>query len=142
MSRADLRHAGRLERVETDEVAGAESRSRSELADQLRALIQSGTYAVGDKLPGYRTLASQLRAAPNTIGEAIRLLAAEGLLVVKPNSGAYVSDPADRQGSAEDQLREARAGLLALRTQSHSVRQALDELDARMASMLDKLPPE
>ena len=128
--------------METDEAASAEARSRNDLADQLRAQIESGTYAVGDKLPSYRTLAAQFGAAPNTVGEAVRLLATEGLLVVKPNSGAYISDPTDRLGSTEDRLREARAGLLALRTQSHSVRQALDELDANMAAILDKLPPE
>lgn len=51
-----------------------------QVLDQLRLLIQTGELAAGQPLPGVRLLAAQLGVHHNTVAEAYRALAAEGLL--------------------------------------------------------------
>lgn len=51
-----------------------------QVVDQIRLLVQTGGLAPGHPLPGVRQLAAQLGVHHNTIAEAYRTLAAEGLL--------------------------------------------------------------
>ena len=53
------------------------------LAAQLRAAIESGELAPGDKLPSERKLVETHDVARNTAREAVRLLADEGLVTVE-----------------------------------------------------------
>lgn len=67
---------------------------RSALADQvistLRAQIASGEWPVGSRIPTEPTLVEQLGVARNTVREAIRALAHNGLLDIRQGSGTYV----------------------------------------------------
>ncbi|SDH16433.1 GntR family transcriptional regulator, uxuAB operon transcriptional repressor [Lentzea fradiae] len=128
--------------VTGDVETGAEQRNRAELADLLRQEIDSGKYPVGTKLPSYRQLAEMFGAAPNTVGEAVRMLAAEGRVKVKPNAGAVVADPDDQPKTPEQQLQEARAGLVEVREQLRSVRRDVDALDSRVADLIAGLPAD
>ncbi|MFE3555108.1 GntR family transcriptional regulator [Streptomyces sp. NPDC059193] len=53
-------------------------------AAALRADITAGTFAPGEALPGQRELAEKYGVAQNTMGQALRLLEAEGLVEMSP----------------------------------------------------------
>ncbi|WP_165985406.1 FadR/GntR family transcriptional regulator [Streptomyces sp. YIM 98790] len=67
---------------------------RSALADQviaaLREQIVSGEWPVGSRIPTEPELVEQLGVARNTVREAIRALAHNGLLDIRQGSGTYV----------------------------------------------------
>ncbi|WP_327314815.1 GntR family transcriptional regulator [Streptomyces sp. NBC_01235] len=63
------------------------------IAEELRAAIEAGHLAPGDKLPSERALAQEYGAARNTAREAIRLLAEEGLVTARHGSGVFVREP-------------------------------------------------
>ena len=65
-----------------------------QVADQLRALIDSGEYAVGGRLPTERDLAEQLKVSRPTVREALIALEVEGRVRIRVGSGIYVSEPA------------------------------------------------
>lgn len=59
---------------------------------QLRALIVSGTLAVGDQLPSVRQLARDLAVNVNTVLRVYERLAAEGLIELRHGDGTYVKE--------------------------------------------------
>ncbi|MFC0596914.1 FadR/GntR family transcriptional regulator [Streptomyces palmae] len=67
---------------------------RSALADQviaqLRTQITSGEWPVGSRIPTEPELVEQLGVARNTVREAVRALAHNGLLDIRQGSGTYV----------------------------------------------------
>ncbi|GAA1988554.1 FadR/GntR family transcriptional regulator [Kitasatospora viridis] len=67
---------------------------RTPLADQviaqLRAQITSGEWPVGSRIPTEAALVEQLGVARNTVREAVRALAHNGLLDIRQGSGTYV----------------------------------------------------
>ncbi|MGP9021590.1 FadR/GntR family transcriptional regulator [Streptomyces sp. BR1] len=67
---------------------------RSPLADQviaqLRNQITSGEWPVGSRIPTEPELVEQLGVARNTVREAVRALAHNGLLDIRQGSGTYV----------------------------------------------------
>jgi GntR family transcriptional regulator len=62
-----------------------------QLMQQIRHAIESGALLNGDQLPGIRTLAEELVVSPNTVVKAYSELEHEGLLELRPGSGAFVS---------------------------------------------------
>ncbi len=66
-----------------------------QVADQLRAMIDSGEYAVGSRLPTERDLAEQLKVSRSTVREALIALEVEGLVRIRVGSGIYVIEPAE-----------------------------------------------
>lgn len=64
-----------------------------QVADQLQALIGSGTFAAGSRLPSERDLAGQFGVSRPTIREAMIALEIAGLVDVRSGSGVYVSEP-------------------------------------------------
>lgn len=67
---------------------------RTPLSDQviaqLRAQITSGEWPVGSRIPTEAALVEQLGVARNTVREAVRALAHNGLLDIRQGSGTYV----------------------------------------------------
>src|ERR1700704_1923429 len=64
-----------------------------QVADQLRALIDSGEYAGGSRLPTERDLAEQLKVSRPTVREALIALEVEGRVRIRVGSGIYVAEP-------------------------------------------------
>jgi DNA-binding FadR family transcriptional regulator len=63
-----------------------------QVADQLRALIDQGEFAPGDKLPPERELAETLGISRPTLREALIALEVEGRIRIRVGSGVYVAD--------------------------------------------------
>ena len=72
-----------------------------QIADQLRALIQSGEFVAGNRLPAERDLAKQLGVSRPSVREALIALEVEGWVEVRTGSGVYVLDRAQHTQSAE-----------------------------------------
>lgn len=66
-----------------------------QLYDSLAEQIRSGHLKSGDRLPGKRSLASQLAVAVNTVDTAYQMLVAEGYLEARPKSGFFVLEYTD-----------------------------------------------
>src|SRR5438132_4616388 len=72
-------------------------RRRRKLADQVAALIEGqildGSLAPGDRLPVEFELAEELRVSRTVVRDAMRALAARGLVDVRQGHGMFVSMP-------------------------------------------------
>jgi GntR family transcriptional regulator len=62
-----------------------------QIADDLRAKIDSGKIARGSQLPTETELREQYEASRNTIRDAIKQLVAEGLVETRPGQGTFVT---------------------------------------------------
>lgn len=67
-----------------------------QVADDLRTRIQSGEWAVGEKLPGRSVLADHYQVGANVIQRATERLTIEGVLEGRAGSGTFVRSPRDR----------------------------------------------
>ena len=65
-------------------------RSYQRLALDIMALVESGEFAVGDRLPSERTLAERFDVSRTSVREAIIALEIRGVVEVRGNSGIYV----------------------------------------------------
>ncbi|MFE7590544.1 FadR/GntR family transcriptional regulator [Kitasatospora sp. NPDC057512] len=96
---------------------------RTPLSDQviaqLRAQITSGEWPVGSRIPTEAALVEQLGVARNTVREAVRALAHNGLLDIRQGSGTYVLATSELAGvmhrrfadAGQAQVAELRAAL-------------------------------
>lgn len=107
------------------------------LASVLRTEIVSGACPPGSRIPSYRQLRDAHGIALNTAQAAIRMLAAEGLVEIRPARGAYVRDNT-RDGDG----RTLRTELADLRTALRRSREDLDAAESMVAVLLTRLPPE
>lgn len=105
-----------------------------QLADALRAEINSGAYPPGSKIPSYRQLRDLHHVALNTAQTAIRILAAEGLVEIRPAQGAYVREDADSTGPT------VRAELANLQAALRRSRRDLAAAEKKVAGLLARLP--
>ena len=65
-------------------------------------LILSGQLQAGIKLPSIRKASVQLQVSRTTMESAYMLLAAEGYIISKPQSGYYVTDIGSKENQYED----------------------------------------
>ena len=73
-----------------------------------KELIMSGQLPAGAKLPSIRKGAMQLQMSRTTMETAYMILAAEGYIISRPQSGYYVTDIAQKQREQEPpQIRKA-----------------------------------
>jgi DNA-binding FadR family transcriptional regulator len=112
-----------------------ERRASRQLADALRADIEAGAYPAGSKMPSYRRLRDGYSVALNTAQAAIRLLAAEGLVEIRPASGVYVRDSADGTApSVRAELEDLQAALRRSRRELSQAETTVSGLLARIAA--------
>jgi DNA-binding FadR family transcriptional regulator len=67
-----------------------------QIAAQLSALIASGEFAVGQRLPSERELAAQLGVSRPSLREALIALELEGLVEVRVGAGIWVTAASGR----------------------------------------------
>jgi DNA-binding FadR family transcriptional regulator len=60
-------------------------------AEQMRSLIESGQFPVGNRLPAERDLAEMLGVSRPTVREALIVLEVEGFVTIRMGSGVYVT---------------------------------------------------
>ncbi len=72
-----------------------------QIADQIRALIASGEFPAGSRLPSERDLAKQLGVSRPSVREALIALEVEGLIEVRIGSGIYALEQAGRAAPPE-----------------------------------------
>ncbi|MBM4790945.1 FadR family transcriptional regulator [Streptomyces sioyaensis] len=105
---------------------------RSALADQviaqLRAQITSGEWPVGSRIPTEPELVEQLGVARNTVREAVRALAHNGLLDIRQGSGTYVVATSELAGVMHRRFAAAEPRHVA------ELRSALEASAARLAA--------
>ena len=117
---------------------------REPLADQviaqLRTQITSGEWPVGSRIPTEVELVEQLGVARNTVREAVRALAHNGLLDIRQGSGTYVLATSELAGVMHrrfadadlDQVTELRGAL-----EASAARLAATRRTARDLKLLD-----
>jgi DNA-binding FadR family transcriptional regulator len=86
---AESQSASEEKRV-THAAANQPLRLYQKLAKQLIEELQSGTYAVGDRMPAERDLAKKFGVSRPVVREAMLALEVLGLIEVRIGSGAYV----------------------------------------------------
>jgi DNA-binding GntR family transcriptional regulator len=102
---------------------------RRQVEDALRAAIVSGRFLPGEHLPD-RLLCETFGTSRSVVREAVRLLEAEGLVIVHPNRGPFVA-----QLSVEEarDVYEVRAALEALAGEGFALRATAEERAALRA---------
>ena len=116
------------------------------LARKLIAMIASGQYAVGDRLPAERDLAIEHDVSRPTVREAIIALEVQGLVEVRVGSGAYVVRPPGKRdipgfNITAFELTEARLvfeGEAAALAAAEIADDELDTLDALVRQIADE----
>ncbi|WP_103545943.1 FadR/GntR family transcriptional regulator [Streptomyces sp. SM1] len=105
---------------------------RSALSEQvitaLRAQITSGEWPVGARIPTEPELVEQLGVARNTVREAVRALAHNGLLDIRQGSGTYVVATSELAGVMHRRFAGADPRHIA------ELRSTLESAAARMAA--------
>jgi GntR family transcriptional regulator len=105
-----------------------------QIADQVRALMVEGALEPGDSLPPVRKLALDLGIHFNTIAEAYRTLAREGLLDITHGHGARVAGVSPKPQADPEEAENFRLRLRELvamvRTRGLSTRRIIGELRA------------
>jgi len=106
----------------------------AQVADRLRDMIAADELSPGAKL-NERELAERLHVSRTPLREAIKMLAAEGLIKLVPNRGAFVASPSAEE--VEDMLEamgalEATCGELACARATDSELAAIRETHDRM----------
>ncbi|MFC8872048.1 FadR/GntR family transcriptional regulator [Streptomyces sp. NPDC057148] len=105
---------------------------RSALSEQviaaLRQQIASGEWPVGSRIPTEPELVDQLGVARNTVREAVRALAHNGLLDIRQGSGTYVVATSELAGVMQRRFAEADPRHIA------ELRSTLESAAARLAA--------
>lgn len=98
-----------------------------QLADLLRAEIESGKYQPGSRLPTYRELADEHGVAPMTVQSAFRVLKDEGLISSQQGRGSFVRS--DRASTTLAEVTSDQEDALS------RVEAALERLEQRVAAL-------
>ena len=89
---------------------------RDEIAEDLRDRITAGReFPPGGLIPSGRELAAQYRCAPMTAQAALRILAEDGVITIRPRQGSIVALPAPSIAGPMERMRRASRGEALLR---------------------------
>ncbi|GAA1557677.1 FadR/GntR family transcriptional regulator [Kribbella hippodromi] len=113
-----------------------------QVSEQFRALIESGAWPRGSRIPGENQLAAELGVSRGTVREALRSLSLTGLLEPRVGDGTYVRATNEISGVlVRDELSaslthvlDARAGIEAAAARLAALRQDEESLAALAAA--------
>lgn len=103
-----------------------------QVADKIRARIESGELAPGALLPSERELVEKLGVSRPTVQQAIKFLRAQGVVVAEHGRGVFVRQPKTVKRLARTRHTETPGGF----TPSVSVRVRFEPADERTAELL------
>lgn len=108
-------------------------RLSDKVAERLLESVKSGQLPTGSRLPSERELGEQFGVSRTVIREAVRSLAAKGVLVVRPGSGVHVATVEAASVSEQMSLFLSGRGAIDYR-KINEVRAALEIQTARIAA--------
>ena len=76
----------------------------TQLIDQIKVGIVTGTFPPGERLPSVRDLATEAGVNPNTMQRALAQLESEGLVYSQRTAGRFVTEDETRIGEAKRDL--------------------------------------
>ncbi|MBB1260813.1 FadR/GntR family transcriptional regulator [Streptomyces alkaliterrae] len=79
----------------------------AQVIEELRRQITSGAWPVGSRIPTEPELVEQLGVARNTVREAVRALAHNGLLDIRQGSGTFVAATSELAGVMQRRFADA-----------------------------------
>lgn len=82
-----------------------------EIVDQIRAMIEQGELAIGDRLPAERRLAEMFSVSRTTVREAIKIMAESGVIESRQGSGTFVSEAGEQRSSLVDAILKGKPGM-------------------------------
>lgn len=105
----------------------------------LRDMLREGRWGPGERLPNEVMLAAELGVGRSSVREAVRLLARDGLLVVRHGSGTFAALTAPQQAASEQAGAAGEPDLPQLLRRArllevYEVRRALEVEAARLAA--------
>lgn len=92
-----------------------------QVAEDLRARIESGEFATGAKLPSIRELAAEYGVTQTTANEALKRLKAEGLAIASERGHFVAEAQPDHTATLADRLRAVEAEVRELRSRVASL---------------------
>ena len=108
-----------------------------QIAEQLRALMTSGEFTPGSRLPAERDLAKQLGVSRPSVREALIALEVEGWVEVRTGSGVYMLDRVPNKKTKARQIPAAEWGPLELIRARRVVEGEIASLAAMQAKRKD-----
>lgn len=93
-----------------------------QLADEIHALIRSGSLRVGDRLPSVRTCSERRKISQSTVFQAYYLLESRGVVQARARSGYYVTP------RAQDPLKGPETSRPSLETQTVAINDLVVEI--------------
>jgi GntR family transcriptional repressor for pyruvate dehydrogenase complex len=107
------------------------------IQEEIIQMIRSGGVNEGDRLPAERVLSQRFNVSRNTVREAIRALAEQGLIISRRGSGSYVASNAREQ--IEDIFKSALKGRQLKVMEIFEIRRMLEPMiAAKVAETADK----
>jgi GntR family transcriptional regulator len=101
----------------------------AQIETQVRALLGSGRWEAGDRLPSVRETAVRLRVNPLTVVKAYRHLQEEGLIETRPGAGVYAAKgPSSSRAVRKQAVRRALEEALSLAAAHALTREEVGEL--------------
>jgi DNA-binding GntR family transcriptional regulator len=110
---------------------------KREIAASLRTRIDEGEFAAGDQLPSYRSIKEAYGVTLTTAQEAVRLLVAEGRVLVADRRRAVVLDP-PTAGPGIDVL-QMRSELVQVRSELREAGRRLLDAEERISRLTGSL---
>ncbi|MFE2088445.1 GntR family transcriptional regulator [Streptomyces sp. NPDC059460] len=106
-----------------------------QIADALRDEIESTPLPAGHRLASLRDLADRFKVTTVTVGNALKMLADEGVIISVPTRGYFVQDRPSEGGAGQD------ASTPVNRDEINAIHSEIQQLAARVAELEKRTQP-
>ncbi|MFI5631396.1 GntR family transcriptional regulator [Streptomyces sp. NPDC051664] len=108
---------------------------KAQIADALRDEIASTPLPAGHRLASLRDLADRFKVTTVTVGNALKVLADEGVIISVPTRGYFVQDRPSEDGAGQD------ASAPVNRDEINAIHSEIQQLAARVAELEKRTQP-